>query len=101
MNKGTTTLTLQEYEKFTTQNPKEVFSRVINSIKYAFHENLEVATVFSVSNFSEDGILERYDVYYDKEDWKLVLEDCMKALQDSSKDFSDEVLDAFELIKKI
>lgn len=101
MNKETTTLDLQDYKKFITQNPKQVFSKVIKSITYAFNENLEVATVFAVLDFSDEGLVERYEVYYDKEDWKTVLEDCMSALQDSSKDYSDDIIDAFEISKKL
>ncbi len=97
MEKNITLDTLQDFDKLVKQNTEEVSVRIVESIAEALENNKEEAVVFQVSFVYT---MDTHEVYYEKENWKELLEKIIQELKVNEK-YSNTVIDAFNILQKL
>lgn len=97
MEKEITVLSPNELTTILEKNRRDLLYRIVQSISKAIIENLNEATIFTVT-FTESK--SRYDIFYEKPYWEDVLTGIIEELKDEEREY-DLVLDAYELIEKL
>lgn len=86
----------EEFESFFFSPNAQVVQSIVEGISYALEKDRDEAVLFEISIEDDDGA---YRVTLGKDQWKTAVESCIKKYEEV--EMWDEVLDAYQLSKKL